>query len=105
MYISSTSPSPSPSLGWLTKQVGRFKNWHKRYFVLYDTSLSYYKEEMDEDEDVESSGLRAQAVIDLGDGVTIEKMDKKKEKKTKKENGFVLTVNNADGAKRYVNLS
>ena len=46
MYV----PSPSLPLGWLTKQVGRFKNWHKRYFVLYDTSLSYYKEEMDEDE-------------------------------------------------------
>ena len=46
--------------------------------------------------------MRAQAVIDLGDGVTIEKMDKKK---TKKENGFVLTVNNADGEKRYVNTS
>ena len=30
--------------GWLTKQGGRMKNWRRRWFVIKDTQLLYFKD-------------------------------------------------------------
>ncbi|KAL6078433.1 Rho GTPase activating protein 24 [Balamuthia mandrillaris] len=39
------SPSPIVKEGWLTKRGGRVKSWRRRWFVLRDSMLHYYRDE------------------------------------------------------------
>jgi len=45
--ISVQSLQPPDKDGWLTKQGGSIKTWKKRYFVLKDKTLYYYKTQKD----------------------------------------------------------
>jgi len=61
--------------GWLTKEGGSFKSWKKRWFVLKDCELSYYKQKGDE----------LLGTISLATSGTTQATDRKK-----KANGFEI---------------
>ena len=41
--VSAQSLAPPEKDGWLTKQGGSIKTWKKRYFILKDNILYYFK--------------------------------------------------------------
>jgi len=43
MKVSAASLHPFDRDGYMTKQGGSYKNWNKRYFILKDAALFYYK--------------------------------------------------------------
>ena len=63
-------------MGWLTKQGGRIKTWKRRWFILSDGVLYYFKEKVQQEETSKACGI-----VPLEDIVVSESPESKKKGK------------------------